>query len=162
MEKQQLPDRKFIRWYGFDYTNTRDYFITIVVHERLNILGNINNGEMKLNEAGQMIESVFCEMPQRYKDAEIICKVIMPNHIHFILRNIGNHYVPEIIRWFKSVTTVRYINGVKDYGWQPFNKTFWQRNYYDHVIRTPKSFNYIVNYINNNPLKWSEDRFFTP
>lgn len=38
---------------------------------------------------------------------------------------------------------------------------FWQRNYYDHVIRTQKSFNYIVNYINNNPLKWSEDRFFT-
>ena len=158
--EQQLPDRKFIRWYGFDYTNARDYFITIVVHERLNLLGYIQDGIMILNDAGKMIDNIIHGIPQRYPNSEIICYVIMPNHIHFILRNTGEHYLPEMMRWFKSVTTVKYIQGMKEQDWQPFNKTFWQRNYYDHVIRTQKSFDYIVNYIDTNPQHWSEDKFY--
>ncbi len=37
---------------------------------------------------------------------------------------------------------------------------FWQRNYYEHIIRNNHAFVTISNYILNNPKKWTEDRFF--
>jgi hypothetical protein len=38
---------------------------------------------------------------------------------------------------------------------------FWQRNYYEHIIRTEQSYRRISKYIINNPLKWTKDKFYT-
>jgi putative transposase len=35
---------------------------------------------------------------------------------------------------------------------------FWQRGYYEHVIRDEKEFSQIGEYILCNPMKWAEDR----
>ena len=59
---------------------------------------------------------------------------------------------------FKSITTVKYIRGVKNFGWQPFDRKLWQRNYYEHIIRNEESYQHIVNYIVNNPAQWQEDK----
>ena len=59
---------------------------------------------------------------------------------------------------FKSITTVKYIRGVKDFGWQPFDRKLWQRNYYEHIIRNEESYQHIANYIVNNPAQWQEDK----
>lgn len=34
----------------------------------------------------------------------------------------------------------------------------WQRNYYEHIIRSEKELNKIRKYIIENPLKWELDR----
>jgi REP element-mobilizing transposase RayT len=34
----------------------------------------------------------------------------------------------------------------------------WQRNYYEHIIRTEKALDRIRGYIEENPRHWSEDR----
>jgi len=161
MDANKYPDRKYIRLNGFDYTQTQNYFITIVVHERMQLLSEIINGNLLLNAAGKMISNVIDEFPNRFPNTKIICSIVMPNHIHFVINNEGGHYIPEIIRWFKSVTTVKYIHGVKELGWQSFYKTFWQRNYYDHIIRDQNDYNRIVNYIKDNPTKWENDCFHT-
>ena len=36
----------------------------------------------------------------------------------------------------------------------------WQRNYHEHIIRNNDMYQYIANYIINNPLKWGNDRFY--
>ena len=56
------------------------------------------------------------------------------------------------------MTTNEYIRGVKGLGWTPFQRRFWQRNYYEHVIRNEDSLNRIREYIVNNPLRWHLDR----
>lgn len=61
---------------------------------------------------------------------------------------------------FKSITTVEYIRGVKNSEWPPFDGKIWQRNYHDHIIRNPQSYETISNYIINNPMKWEDDKFF--
>jgi REP element-mobilizing transposase RayT len=33
---------------------------------------------------------------------------------------------------------------------------FWQRNYYEHIIRNEKAYLKISEYIINNPIKWNE------
>ena len=162
MDANKLPDRKYIRMNGFDYTQAQNYFITIVVQDRQHLLGSVTAGEMHLNAAGEMVADVIKDMPNRFQNSVITCSVIMPNHVHFIINNAGRHYIPEIIRWFKSTTTVKYINGVKQLGWQPFNKHFWQRNYYDHIVRDQPDYDRIADYIQNNPSKWRDDCFHTP
>ena len=37
----------------------------------------------------------------------------------------------------------------------------WQKLFYDHIIRGEKDYKEIWEYIDNNPLKWELDRFFT-
>lgn len=63
----------------------------------------------------------------------------------------------RVIQWFKTMTTNEYIRGVKNLGWEPFEKKLWQRNYWEHIIRDEKSYQIISNYIINNPSKWKED-----
>lgn len=84
--------------------------------------------------------------------------VIMPDHIHFILIMNGRKYgLCDIIRWFKIVTTNDYIRGVKNGFYIPFKKYFWQRSYYDHIIRNEMDYKEKYRYIINNPKKWEQD-----
>ncbi|MFA5519457.1 MAG: transposase, partial [Spirochaetota bacterium] len=68
--------------------------------------------------------------------------------------------IPDIIHRFKTLTTKQYINGVKKHGWTPFPGKFWQRNYYEHIIRNDKSLHRIKEYIKNNPLNWEKDNHY--
>ena len=54
---------------------------------------------------------------------------------------------------FKAAATVR-ANELRG---TP-GKSIWQRNYYEHVIRSEKELNRIREYIENNPLRWQIDR----
>ncbi len=66
--------------------------------------------------------------------------------------------LPVIVQRFKSMTTKRYIDGVKQPGWQPFYNKLWQRNYYEHIIRDDNEFNEVKRYILTNPENWPFDR----
>ncbi len=59
--------------------------------------------------------------------------------------------LPEIVKRFKTLTTKKYIDGIKQYNWKPFDKRLWQRNYYEHIIRSDKYLHKIREYIINNP-----------
>ncbi len=63
----------------------------------------------------------------------------------------------DIINRFKSLTTKRYIVGVKNNNWQSFDKHLWQRSFYDQVIQTDTSLKNIRKYIINNPATWAND-----
>jgi putative transposase len=63
----------------------------------------------------------------------------------------------QIIQWFKTLTTNRYITGVKQLGWPPFPGSLWQRNYYEHIVRNDRELRKIREYVRYNPLKWHCD-----
>lgn len=63
----------------------------------------------------------------------------------------------DVMGRFKTLTTKRYIDGVRQFGWPPFHGRLWQRNYYEHVIRNEASLERIRDYILNNPLHWEKD-----
>ncbi len=66
--------------------------------------------------------------------------------------------LPDVVHRFKTMTTKRYTDGVKQYGWSRFDRRLWQRNYYEHIIRNDNDLNRIREYIINNPAKWDMDR----
>lgn len=59
----------------------------------------------------------------------------------------------------KKMNTNEYIRGVKTLALKRFNGKVWQRNYYDHIIRTEKAYENISEYILNNPKQWDKDTF---
>ncbi len=66
--------------------------------------------------------------------------------------------LPDIVHRFKTMTTKRYADGVKQHGWPSFPGKLWQRNYYEHIIRDENDMTRIREYINNNPSQWDTDR----
>ena len=66
----------------------------------------------------------------------------------------------RVIQWFKTMVTNEFIRNVKQLGWKPFEDKFWQRNYYEHIIRNEESYQKIAAYICNNPAQWQEDEYF--
>ncbi|MDP2673948.1 MAG: transposase [Dehalococcoidia bacterium] len=65
--------------------------------------------------------------------------------------------LPDVVHRFKSLTTARYRQAVRDQGWPPFAGRLWQRNYYEHVIRGEDELDRVRQYIAENPLRWDED-----
>ncbi|HBD05677.1 TPA: hypothetical protein DCZ32_04435, partial [Candidatus Uhrbacteria bacterium] len=66
--------------------------------------------------------------------------------------------LPNIIQWFKTMTTNEYIRNVKLSNWEPFNGKLWQRSYHDHIIRDKFELERIREYIRTNPKWWNKDR----
>jgi REP element-mobilizing transposase RayT len=67
--------------------------------------------------------------------------------------------LPYLIDRFKTGTTNKYIDGVKQKNWIHFNKKLWQRNYHEHIIRNEIEYAKIARYIKNNPILWEKDCF---
>jgi len=163
-----IKNRQSIRLKNYDYSQNGLYFVTICTENRKCLFGNIFNGKMVLNDVGNMIEKLWNKIPDRFNTMQLDVFQIMPNHVHMIFRIVvGAGFMParikrattgvaptigNIIGTFKSLTTHEYITGVKYNGWEPFNKRLWQRNYYEHIIRTENDLNKIREYIKLNPL----------
>jgi putative transposase len=64
----------------------------------------------------------------------------------------------DVVGAFKSITTHRYIQGVRELGWSPFEKRFWQRDYWERVIRDDRELEETRSYILENPARRFETR----
>ncbi len=56
------------------------------------------------------------------------------------------------------MTTNQYIQGVKQNRWPSFPGRLWQRNYYEHIIRSEGELNHYRRYIADNPADWQTDK----
>lgn len=175
--------RRSIRLKGFDYTKPGWYFVTICIQNRECLFGKIENGRMIVNNYGKIAETCWLTISDHFQKTKLDEYIIMPNHIHGIIeicngvvgarhaaplqqsysinsRNIETFGKPfpgslsTIIRSFKSVFT----NQINKINKTPGSK-FWQRNYYEHIIRNEEELYQIRQYIITNPLKWQDDRF---
>ena len=72
--------------------------------------------------------------------------VVMANHVHVLLR--PNQAANRVLQWLKG-TTAREANQILSRTGQPF----WQRESYDHWVRSERELERIVAYIENNPVK---------
>jgi putative transposase len=77
--------RKSIRLKHYDYSQAGFYFVTIVAQHRQQVFGDIENGVLIPNTAGDMIETVWYELPDRFPHVSLDAFVVMPNHIHGII-----------------------------------------------------------------------------
>ena len=80
--KYRIPSNRLRGW---NYANNGHYFITIVTANREPLFGNINNGEMQLNEIGQIVNDQFFKSFEMRQELFLGSFVLMPNHLHAII-----------------------------------------------------------------------------
>lgn len=85
----KIHHRRSIRLQGYDYSRAGAYFVTICTPNRECLFGEIVPGEMRLNEAGRMVWHWYNELENKFPDIQCDECVCMPNHIHFIVVNVG-------------------------------------------------------------------------
>ena len=176
--------RRSIRLKGYDYAQPGAYFVTVCTHQRAHTFGVVVDGEMRLNECGEIVRKEWFRSATIRREMELFPAefVVMPNHIHGIVWIVdtddpgGHHHtvtpdhvgahgrapLPQrrphslgsFIAAFKSATTKR-INALRRTPGAPV----WQRNYYEHIIRTEQALDAIRRYIVNNPARWHLDRY---
>ena len=77
--------RHSIRLRDYDYSTAGAYFITICTYKRQCLLGEISDGEMRLNEVGRIVQLIWEQLPDHYPHVGVDAFVIMPNHVHGIV-----------------------------------------------------------------------------
>ncbi len=142
--------RRSIRMRGYDYAQEGVYFVTVCAQDRQCLFGEIVDGEIRLNDAGRMIERWWFELNHKFPTVETDEFVVTPNHFHGIvviadvtvgadlcvgLDSEGAHAgaplrapafaprrvpLPTVVQWFKTMTTNEYIRGIKTLGWTSF------------------------------------------
>ena len=194
--------------------------MTVVAQGRACLFGDVIGEELQLNDAGEMIQRIWQEIPGHFPGIKLDEFIVMPNHVHGIIgidqpvgaplvgaqeavpphgatREINprattrvaptpdqepaqpqgetrkldprattrvaptgdrRYTLGNVVGAFKSLTTVEYVRGVKTLRWPQFYGKLWQRNYFEHVVRSEESLTKIRQYIHDNPARWEFDR----
>ena len=151
-----------------NYASPGAYFVTICAHQRHLLFEDA--------AVSDVISSAWTQISQHFPAAHTDTFVVMPNHIHgiIVLRAPGKPLLvgaqhagrlptttrepsaatlSVIIRSFKAaVTRELRLRGLWD------EQPFWQRNYYDRVIRDAVELERIREYIAHNPAAWLHDQ----
>ncbi len=148
--------RKQNRMPHFDYSSNGIYFVTICTENKACILGKVVNTDIvkgamvRLTETGQLVQYTIGRLPTVFPGVNIHNYVVMPNHLHLLI---------ELHDTIPSLSSM--INYLKGYVTHRASGRIWQKSFFDHVIRDEKDYQTIWQYIDNNPGKWSEDRYYT-
>jgi len=138
MSKNNKKFRKNIRLKNYDYKTNGAYFVTICTNFKRNY---INKKERSIIEQELML------LQKRFPGVIIDFYAIMPNHVHSIIfLESSTISLSRIIQTFKSITTLQ----LKKSGFN--RRVFWQRNFYEHVIRNDEALKNIREYVMNNPI----------
>lgn len=183
-----MKKRKSIRLKGYDYSLPGLYFVTICTRNRIHRFGKIANNKMVLNENGKIVEYVWKHLIDHYPSIRLHDYVVMPNHFHGIVQilsvmdmvspvgeglkpsptttNNSKLFIGEGLKPSPTKPLTEIVRGFKTFSAQKINElhhtigeNVWQRNYYEHIIRTQMSYEHIVNYIRLNPIHWGNDCF---
>lgn len=77
--------RRSIRLKGYDYAQAGAYFVTMCTQDRVCLFGDVVDGQMRLNECGQVVADAWSWLSGRYPYVALDEWVVMPNHLHGIM-----------------------------------------------------------------------------
>jgi REP element-mobilizing transposase RayT len=117
---------------------------------------------VELNEYGLIVDEKINWLATQYPYVVLHNHVVMPNHFHIILeidsqRVKGQELKIKSLSSLMGALKTTSSNEIHETGFDDFA---WHRSFHDHIIRDEKAYTNIFNYINLNPQKWFEDRFY--
>ena len=161
-----------MRLRGWDYSSPSCYFVTICVKNKECFLADIVDSKVVLNEYGKIVESRWQWLKNQYHYIEPDAFVIMPNHVHGILKINGNTVgtgrdlslpdlslpdlslpdlslpnlslpnlsppIPVKIKSLSDIIGAFKTTSSKDIHLAGFPNFFWQRSFYERIIRSER------------------------
>ncbi len=162
-ESMDQPSRKRNRLRNFDYSTPGAYFITICTKNRKNLLWDVVGAsiarpqDVRLSKYGRITETAIRNIPNFYPMVCLEHYVIMPNHIHLLLRIVSEVHGRPMVA--PTISTV--VQQMKGYITKQIGYNIWQKLVHDHIIRSDAQYVRVWNYIEGNPMMWKDDCFYT-
>ena len=181
-------ERENPRLKHFDYSSPGFYFVTQCTKQRnKNILSRIvakvgaddhigpddgpvipldycDSAFVQLTPAGEIVRELIEGIPKAYQNVFLETYVIMPDHLHMILKIQSQECGPM---WSSAPTAnaaenrtgspadlLRIVRSLKSLSTKRIGCQVWQRSFYDRIIRTPDELNAFCQYIAQNPIRW--------
>lgn len=102
------------------------------------------------------------DISSHYKTITVEQYVVMPNHVHLLLRI---HHAEGNGRTLCAPTDApsvpRVIKMLKETVTRAIGHSIWQKGCHDHVVRNEADCLRVWDCIRTNPAKWREDRYYT-
>lgn len=171
MPPAPLHRRRSVRLPVFDYRTAGAYFVTACTHGRAPVLARVTPHGVRLSGLGRIVADEWRRLPLRRLDVRCDTFVVMPDHVHFVVwidagasggggtmncaptpRRFADRLggsLDAVVALFKAGVTRR----VNERRMTP-GAPFWQRGFYEHVVRGPDDLARIRRYIDDNPARW--------
>ena len=158
----EYQKRKRPRLKQYDYSLPGYYYVTIHTEKNTPHLSNVQTGgafhraSVHLTELGKIAQQQLLLLEKRYAHVKMDKYVIMPTHIHAIIRladgereRNGKPTLMDVVRVFKSLTTRECNVAVNTPGAKLF-----QTSFYETVLRNETAYQKAWQYIDQNPDHW--------
>ena len=104
----------------------------------------------------ECLNNIHCHYPMVFVDKY----VIMPNHIHLILRIDSLSDLEASGRPMAVPTISTVINQFKGAVSRMAGFNVWQGRFHDRILRNEREYRGAWQYIENNPIQWENDEYF--
>jgi len=158
-------NRRKTRLPEYDYNTPGAYFLTICTDSRRCILsrivgtGVLDGPKIELLPAGKTAAKYIHQLNDFYDNLSVDSYVIMPNHIHILLRVLEGPSRTPVPTLQNSVVS-RFVSTFKRFCNKEYGENIWQARSYDHVIRDLADYDTHLQYIYENPFGWQKDEFY--
>ncbi|WP_216726792.1 transposase [Hymenobacter siberiensis] len=150
------PQRRSIRYNGYDYSMAGYYALTICAHNKAHIFGSLATGEsLQPSSLGEVTLLELAAVPEHFPTVKLDAWILMPNHLHCILVLTRNQVVAinTVVGSFKSRCFTQWRKQLLAAN-QPAPASCWQRDYYERIIRDASELESYRRYIIDNPNRW--------
>lgn len=166
MESRKDITHPKLRLPTWDYSVRASYFVTFCTKERGNLLGILRvsdngcspNVHIELTEAGKAVEQASRSAEEAYPMFKTRMLKIMPDHVHAVIDKAEDDEkktkLGVFISCWKRMATLQ-SEKLREI------PVFWQKGYYDHIIRDESDLERIMEYIANNPQALSLKGLFS-
>lgn len=125
-------------------------------------LKNNYDKKIHLSEIGTTVKIGLQNINHFYPMVYVDKFVIMPNHIHIIIRIKADNLSDGVVdgRTLCAPTLLLIIKHFKEFVTKKIGFSVWQRSFYDRVLRNEWEYRNAWQYIENNPANWENDELF--
>ena len=147
---------------NYDYSADGIYFLTLCAENRRQLFsrivarGILDAPEVQLSSAGVAVDDAVVFLNENWETISVLSYVIMPNHVHILVQVHGASGMPRAT----DAVIPKLVSSLKRFTNRRCGRTLWQKSYYDHVIRDEADYITKAEYIENNPLRWTEDEYY--
>ena len=116
---------------------------------------------LELSSHGKIADKNIHKMDAFYDHVSVDKYVIMPDHIHLLIRiDEQNGHPGRGVPTRRTSVVSRFVGTLKRFCNKEYGGNVWQRGYYDHVVRDRSDYDDIYRYIETNPTQWELDEFY--
>lgn len=106
---------------------------------------------VELTDIGKIVDGMIQDISKHYPNVVVDNYIIMPNHIHMLIR---------VAEKKDGTTVMRIMKALKGLSTRKIGSPIWQTSFHDHVIANEEEYQTRFRYIEENPAKWQQDKYY--